>query len=113
MRSDGSTKRRTKAESYPSYSNPSKTKRYHEIEYEKEKYREEARLAKNHVELTETALKNAEEKLKEYQKNIKKLENDLHTYELLKHRSQAAVVGLQKVARESQDNVIHLETRLR
>ncbi|XP_018655104.1 putative kinectin (Kinesin receptor) (CG-1 antigen) [Schistosoma mansoni] len=88
-------------------------KRYHEIEYEKEKYREEARLAKNHLELTETALKNAEEKLKEYQKNIKKLEDDLHTYELLKHRSQAAVVGLQKVARESQDNVIHLETRLR
>ncbi|RTG85252.1 uncharacterized protein DC041_0002813 [Schistosoma bovis] len=88
-------------------------KKYHEIEYEKEKYREEARLAKNHLELTETALKNAEEKLKEYQENIKKLENDLHTYELLKHRSQAAVVGLQKVARESQDNVIHLETRLR
>ncbi|CAH8674237.1 hypothetical protein MS3_00004018 [Schistosoma haematobium] len=88
-------------------------KKYHEIEYEKEKYREEARLAKNHLELTETALKNAEEKLKEYQKNIEKLEKDLHTYELLKHRSQAAVVGLQKVARESQDNVIHLESRLR
>ncbi|KAK4475231.1 hypothetical protein MN116_002307 [Schistosoma mekongi] len=88
-------------------------KKYHQIEYEKEKYREEARLTKNHLELTETALRNANEKLKQYQENIKKLEDDLHTYELLKHRSQAAVVGLQKVARESQDNVIQLETRLR
>ncbi|CAH8564814.1 unnamed protein product [Schistosoma turkestanicum] len=87
--------------------------KYHQIEYEKEKYREEARLAKHHLELTEAALKNANEKLKQYQENIKKLENDLHAYELLKDRSQAAVVGLQKVARESQDNVIHLETRLR
>ncbi|KAH8867384.1 kinectin (Kinesin receptor) (CG-1 antigen) [Schistosoma japonicum] len=88
-------------------------KKYHQIEYEKEKYREEARLTKNHLELTETALRNANDKLKQYQENIKKLEDDLHTYELLKHRSQAAVIGLQKVARESQDNVIQLKTRLR
>ncbi|CAH8661258.1 unnamed protein product [Heterobilharzia americana] len=87
--------------------------KYHQAEYEKEKFREEARLGKKQLELTENALKDANEKIKEYRERIKKFETDLHTYELLKHRSQAAVVGLQKVARESQDNVIQLETRLR
>ncbi|VDP97794.1 unnamed protein product [Trichobilharzia regenti] len=87
--------------------------KYHQTEYEKEKFREEARLSKNQLELTEKALKDANEKNKAYEDKIKTLENSLHTYELLKHRSQAAVIGLQKVARESQDNVIQLETRLR
>ncbi|CAH8875267.1 unnamed protein product [Trichobilharzia szidati] len=87
--------------------------KYHQTEYEKEKFREEARLSKNQLELTEKALKDANEKNKVYEDKIKTLESSLHTYELLKHRSQAAVIGLQKVARESQDNVIQLETRLR
>ncbi|CAH8639040.1 unnamed protein product [Heterobilharzia americana] len=72
--------------------------KYHQAEYEKEKFREEARLGKKQLELTENALKDANEKIKEYRERIK---------------NQAAVVGLQKVARESQDNVIQLETRLR
>ncbi|CAL8069540.1 unnamed protein product [Calicophoron daubneyi] len=80
---------------------------------EADKYREEARIAKHQLSLTEEALSKSEAKCQEQAQHISKLEEEAKAFDALKKRSQAAVIGLQEVVRESQDKVVQLESRLR
>ncbi|VDP85357.1 unnamed protein product [Echinostoma caproni] len=84
-----------------------------QVRADMEKFREEARLTKHQLSITDQALQQSETKRIQLSERISHLEQEIKSYESLKQRSQTAVAGLQKVARESQDQVIQLETRLR
>ncbi|KAF7250141.1 hypothetical protein EG68_09082 [Paragonimus skrjabini miyazakii] len=81
--------------------------------YELEQHREAAQIAKHELKLTAEQLVRSEKTQHELRVHISQLEQELKAYHSLKERSQTAIAGLQQVARESQDQVIKLETRLR
>ncbi|KAA3680029.1 uncharacterized protein DEA37_0008961 [Paragonimus westermani] len=81
--------------------------------YELEQHREAAQIARHQLKLTTEQLVTSEKKQHELHVHISQLEQELQAYQSLKERSQTAIAGLQQVARESQDQVIKLETRLR
>ncbi|KAF5399338.1 hypothetical protein PHET_07265 [Paragonimus heterotremus] len=81
--------------------------------YELEQHREAAQIAKHQLKLTTEQLVTSEKTQHELRVRISQLEQELKAYQSLKERSQTAIAGLQQVARESQDQVIKLETRMR
>ncbi|KAG5453216.1 hypothetical protein CSKR_110736 [Clonorchis sinensis] len=84
-----------------------------EARNETEIHRNAAQIAKHQLKLSEKALGMVESKQKEQEARIDELEREVAAYEAMKERSQAAIAGLQQVVRDSQDQVVKLETRLR
>ncbi|VDK36034.1 unnamed protein product [Dibothriocephalus latus] len=84
-----------------------------QLQYDAQKFREEARMAQCQLDLTKQALEEAKAENAELKRSLEALRGDIDIYEGLKERSAAAVAGLQSSHREALRNVAHLEAQIR